>query len=65
MLVFDNYEELHQDVLRRLKEAFGEEGDINSVWPAHPNIKFEELEKEMSEMAYDFLYWFAPKPAWR
>ena len=65
MLTFASYEELHDDVIHRLKDAFGEEGQLDTAILGSKNVKFEELEKEMAEMAYECPYWFAPKPAWR
>ena len=65
MIVYDTPEQMSNDVIHRLKEAFGEDGKLSEEVLGSPKIRFEELEKEMAEMAYECPYWFAPKPAWR
>ena len=66
MLVYDTYEQMHDDVITRLKDTFGEEIDLSLfLSTSNRKVRFEELEKEMAEMAYECPYWFAPKPAWR
>lgn len=62
MLVYDNYEQMRDDVILRLKDAFGEDGNPGSTSTINPEINFDKLEKEMAEQAYLFPYWFAEKP---
>lgn len=62
MLVYDNYEQMRDDVILRLKDAFGEDGNHGSTSTINPEINFDKLEKEMAEQAYLFPYWFAEKP---
>ena len=64
MLVYDTSEQMRDDIIHRLKEAFGEDGELGTVVLGSPKIRFEELEKEIAEMAYECPYWFAPEPAW-
>ena len=62
MLVYDNYEQMRDDVIIRLKDAFGENGNPGSTSIINPEINFDKLEKEMAEQAFLFPYWFAEKP---